>query len=74
MDDLSEFFGLDLGEVFAALLQLFEGFNDGFRHAAVRFFGAAHDGELLARRNAFMAVFIVEAETDECGGVFALSF
>ena len=73
MDDLGEFFGLDLGEVLAALLQLFEGFYNGFGHAPMCFLGAAEDGELLTGRNAFMAVVIVEAEADECG-IFALSF
>jgi hypothetical protein len=36
----------------------------------MRFFGAADDGKLLARGDAFVAVFVVEAYPEQAGGFF----
>ncbi len=71
MNNLLELGLTDLREVFAALFQLLEGFDDGLGHAPMRLLGAADDRELFARGQAFVAVLIVEAEADEGGGFLA---
>src|SRR5207249_3923963 len=48
-------------------LQFLEGLHDRLSHAPVGLLGAAHDGELLARGDAFMAVVVVEAEAEQRG-------
>ena len=65
VDDVGEFGGLDLGELFAPVFELLEGFDDGLGHALMGFLGAADDGELFAGGDAFMSVGVVETDTQE---------
>jgi hypothetical protein len=58
-DNFAEFGGFDFGEVFAAVFEFLEGFDDGFSHAAVGFFGAADEREIFASGDAFVTVFII---------------
>src|ERR1044071_4846189 len=67
VDDLRELLQLDLMEVFAAAFQLLESLHHGLGHAPVRLLGAAHDGELFARRDALVAVVVVQAEAQQGG-------
>ena len=67
MDDLGEFGAFDLGEVFAAVLELLEGLDEGFCHAVVGFGRAAEDGELFGSCDTFVSVGIVETETKNGG-------
>jgi len=67
MEDFGEFLRLDFVQGFAAGLELFEGFNDGLRHAVVGFGGTTDDGKLLTGGETFVPVGVVKAKADETG-------
>ncbi len=59
VNNFSEFLLLDLIERFAALIQGFEGFDDGFGHALVGLTGAAYDRKTICLGNPLVAVSVV---------------
>jgi hypothetical protein len=62
--NVREFRGLDLLEFLSSLLQLLERFHDSLGHAAVSFLGATDDGELLARSDTLVTIFVIEADPE----------
>ena len=68
MKDIRKFSGLDLLQLFAALLQLLECLHDSFCHPPVRFFRSANDRELLTRGDALMTILVVQADAQQTRG------
>lgn len=64
-DEVREVLFFDCFELFAGLLYVFEGFHDGLGHAFVGFLGASHDGELLGLGDAFVAIVVVQTNSEE---------
>jgi len=68
-DDVFEFVLLDVVEGFAFAVEGFECFDHGFCHALVRLLRATDDSETLGLSDALVAVFVIEADTDQvCRG------
>lgn len=67
MKNLCKLIWLDLLEGFAALLQLFEGFQNRLSHTTVGLLRTAEDGELLSGCDSLVPVTIIEAEAKKGG-------
>ena len=64
-DDVDEFLWFGVGDSFAAVLEGFGNVDGDVLHAFVGFLGAAHEEDVLGFGDAFVAVFVVEADADK---------
>lgn len=58
---------VDLLQLFVPPLELLEGFDHGFGHALVGFRRSSDQGEFFAGGDTFVAVLIVETDSNETG-------
>ncbi len=67
MDDLGEFAAVDSFEAFIPAFELLEGLHRRLRHTFVGLGRAADENELFTGGHAFVAVGVVEADTEQAG-------
>lgn len=66
IDDVAEFGGSDFRKLFAALIEMFVNFDSRLLHHAMRFLRTAGEHEVGATGDAFLIVFGIEGESEEC--------